>query len=236
MTSCERATTLFGSAWDDELTATERDGLERHIEACGMCRREYDEFARTLELVQALPRPQVDEGFAGRVLTAALAREAAAASVGRRLFAFPAAWSVPAFGRPALALAATFIVAVGVGAFLLSRPLPGPADVATVPATPAPIVATLPPPPPVEAPAQSPRAEVQAQTRRLPAASSIRVATPRVAPSTALAAAPGIADSLFDHTADVELILDPGQLRRERGRGYTPASPPGRGEAGSSAF
>ena len=233
MTTCERATTLFGSAWDDELTATERDGLERHIEACPSCHREYDEFARTLELVQALPRPQVDDGFAGRVLAAALAREAAGASVGRRLFVLPSAWSLPAFGRPALALAATFVVAIGVGAFLLSRPAPGPSNLATVVSAPAPIVATL-PMPAVQAPVNAEAPAVNP---------SLRLTTPSVRPSArreasgpAAATALTIADSLFDHTADVELVLDPVQLRRERGRGYTPASPSVRGETASITF
>ena len=104
MSSCDRAQSLFGRAWDDELTAAERDGLELHIKDCVACRREYDELARTLELVQTLPRPAVSDDFATRVLAEALRREHEVPAA-RRIFALPALPSFEiSFGRPALAL------------------------------------------------------------------------------------------------------------------------------------
>ena len=242
MTDCERSETLFGRAWDDELTAAERDGLERHFAGCAPCRREYDELARTLELVQALPRPQVDDSFAVRVLAAAQERELTTAAAGRRLFALPAAWSAPAFGRSALALAATLVVAAGIGAFLLAGP-----DHSVLES---PTVATTTTPPRVEAPPPS-----ATQTTTAPDAVIARVADPEPAvtsrarrrapvapvtsastPGTLAAEAPVDLDSLFDHSNDVELVLDPVQLRRERGRGYTPSSPTVKGEAASITF
>ena len=45
-----------------------------------------------------------------------------------------------------------------------------------------------------------------------------------------------IPDSLFDHSEDVELVLDPVKLRRERGRGYTPVPTSVRGEQASITF
>jgi hypothetical protein len=247
MTACERASTLFGRAWDDELTVAEKDGLERHFVACTPCRREYDELARTLELVQALPRPQVDDTFATRVLAEAQARERAGASAGRRPFALPAWASVPSFGRPAFALAATFVVAIGIGAFLLSRPAGGPTT-APVPSP----VATLVAPTtstPVRAPSTRPEVESIARagvpdgrdTRETREATTIaprtadRVPAPAEA-NLASAAVPSTLDSLFDHSADVELVLDPVQLRRERGRGYTPSTPTVKGETASITF
>ena len=246
MTACERATNLFGRAWDDELTAAERDGLERHFAACTPCRREYDELARTLELVQALPRPVVDDGFAVRVLAEAQARERAAASAGRRLFALPATWSAPSFGRPALAMAATFVVALGLGAFLLTRPavVPGPASrepsVAVVaepgPTTPAPATMDAPPATlPQVAPRSDERVAAASDAAPVPARRRAELADGAVA-TAAPAETPADLDSLFDHSEDVELVLDPVRLRRERGRGYTPASPSVRGEAASITF
>ena len=245
MTSCERASSLFGRAWDDELTVAEKDGLERHFADCAACRREYDELARTLELVQALPRPQVDDSFAGRVLAAAEARERAAQTKGRRWFGEARVLPAFAFGRPALALAATFIVAIGVGAFLLNRPthessVPTVATVTTPPRAAAP----TPSAPPVAVPATG---EVAARDRVASAAPTEAPASARVRKDVvpaangagSLAAAqptPAQLDSLFDHTADVELVLDPVQLRRERGRGYTPSSPTVKGEAASITF
>jgi anti-sigma factor RsiW len=249
MTACERATNLFGRAWDDELTAAERDGLERHFAACTPCRREYDELARTLELVQALPRPVVDDGFAVRVLAQAQARERAGEFAGRRLFALPAAWSALSFGRQAVAMAATFVVALGLGAYLMNRPMvaPGPSSrepsVAILaepgPTTPAPADVNAPvgtagervAPRSDERVASSPPAAAPAPRRVAPEGGT----APAVAAATTPATEAGL-DSLFDHSEDVELVLDPVRLRRERGRGYTPASPSVRGEAASITF
>src|SRR5262249_53957526 len=50
------------------------------------------------------------------------------------------------------------------------------------------------------------------------------------------AVAQAIPDSLFDHSADVDFVLDPVKVRRERGRGYTPVANPVRGEAASITF
>ena len=231
MTSCERAQSLFGRAWDDELTAVERDGLELHVKGCAGCRREYDEFARTLELVQALPRPAVSVDFAARVLVAAQAREREAAAAPRRIFAWPSLPSFEfgdiAFGRPALALAATFVVAVSAAVVLMRGPALGPAQAPTV-ADVAPQAQTVPAPTPaIETPA--PTTVVIADPAQQPARRTAATNASTLAPD-----APSIPDSLFDHTADVELVLDPVKLRRERGVGYTPTSV--RGEAASITF
>ncbi len=233
MIACERAQSLFGRAWDDELTVAERDGLELHMKDCAGCRREYDELARTLELVQALPRPAVKDDFATRVLAEALRRENEAPAR-RRIFAFPSMPSFEiSFGRPAMALAATFVVALGISAFLMR----GPVTTSETPlvanmqprVTEAPVVAIPEPTPAAPVTIASvdpaPRREVTA-----PASTPRRATT-----NSALAVeAPAIPDSLFDHTADVELVLDPVKLRHERGRGYTPTSV--RGEAASITF
>lgn len=231
MTSCERAQSLFGRAWDDELTAVERDGLELHVKGCAGCRREYDEFARTLELVQALPRPAVSDDFAARVLVAAAAREREVAAAPRRIFAWPSLPSFEfgdiAFGRPALALAATFVVAVSAAVVLMRGPAVGPTQAPTV-AVVAPQAQTV-PAPVVAAPA------VEAPVTIVAADPAPRREASRRTPATSLVVdAPMIPDSLFDHTADVELVLDPVKLRRERGVGYTPTSV--RGEAASITF
>jgi hypothetical protein len=55
----------------------------------------------------------------------------------------------------------------------------------------------------------------------------------RARSAEAVAAVP---DSIFDHTADVEFVLDPVKLRRERGRGYTPVPTSVRGEQASITF
>ncbi len=65
---CDRARSLFGACWDDELTQAERDGLEGHLATCPRCRTEYDHFSRSLELTAALPRIEASADFLDRVL------------------------------------------------------------------------------------------------------------------------------------------------------------------------
>ena len=56
----------------------------------------------------------------------------------------------------------------------------------------------------------------------------------RTTPGQALASA--VPDSLFDHSADFEFVLDPVKIRRERGRGYTPVTSSVRGQTASITF
>jgi len=234
MTSCERAQSLYGPAWDDELSVAEREGLELHFTACPSCRRDYDEFARTLELVQGLPRPQVAGDFATRVLAEARRREAAGGL--RRVGLFANGF----FARPgALAIAAALIVAVGVSGALFLRPTPGafkaPASqVAQAPSVLPKTAAAGDPDVPISSGpvAAMPRATAATVAPATPRAATTRTRT--AAPSEAVAAA--VPDSLFDHSADVELVLDPVKLRRERGRGYTPVPTSVRGEQASITF
>jgi anti-sigma factor RsiW len=65
---CDRARSLFGACWDDELTQAERDGLEGHLASCPRCRTEYDEFSRVLEWTASLPRIDASGELADRVL------------------------------------------------------------------------------------------------------------------------------------------------------------------------
>ena len=233
MTSCERAQSLYGPAWDDELSVTEREGLELHFTACPSCRRDYDEFARTLELVQGLPRPQVAGDFATRVLAEARRREAEGGL--RRVSAFAGGF----FARPAaLAIAVALIVAVGVSGALFLRPTPGPLK------TSAPQVAEAPSVLPRTATAGDPDVPISSgPVASAPQEAALASAPSHAATTVARTAAPAsgdamaaIPDSLFDHSEDVELVLDPVKLRRERGRGYTPVPTSVRGEQASITF
>ena len=223
MISCERAQTLFGPGWDDELSVVERESLEQHFAGCTPCRRDYDELARTLELVQGLPRPQVSGDFATRVLAEARRREAE----GGRGLLITRGW----FAHPArLAIAAALVVAAGVSGVMMSPKPQGEAPrVAQQVTAPAPVVVT---PDPIVAPPST----LASAGPVSPARSN---ATPTLArpernrPAEVYAAVP---DSLFDHTADVELVLDPVTLRKERGRGYTPVQTTVKGEQASITF
>ncbi len=244
MMRCDHSQNLVARAWDDELTVAERDTLETHWSSCAPCRRAYDEYARTLELVQSLPRPTVSADFAARVLSEARRREAEtkhASRLGRPGWAFGLA------PRPAFALAAAFAVVLGVGAVARFAPRGGESQAPAVATAPE-IAPSAPMAPVVEAPAPRIASAVptpsDARTERV-AGSEERVETPapaRIQPvsassdAMALADAPAVPDSLFDHSADVELVLDPVRMRRERGRGYTPVQTTVRGEAASITF
>ena len=257
MMHCDRAKELFGGAWDDELSVAERESVEGHLASCVSCHREYDDLARLLELVQTLPRPTVPSDFAEQVLLEARRRETAHPArrgfwarfagdrTGRPLF--------PWAGRPAFALAATLLVVGGGVAFYLAGPIhDGPQArsvagghvVASAPATPERLARPA-------AGAVSPRPSASAHRLRADHASGAGLASKHPAavpgghaglPGGALASganaadAPSVPDSLFDHSADVEFVLDPVTLKRERGRGYTPVQSPVRGEAASITF
>lgn len=233
MIACERAQSLFGPAWDDELSVAERESLELHFTGCPPCRRDYDELARTLELVQGLPRPQVSGDFAARVLVEAQRREAD----GGRGFAV----SRGLMARPMrLAIAAALFVAAGVSGILIAQKPAGDATkVAQTIVAKAPVVApgalAGDPDVPVSTVAEDAPSTVVSADPGSPAASS-KPTLARRAPARSAEALTTVPDSIFDHTADVEFVLDPVRLRRERGRGYTPVPTSVRGEQASITF
>lgn len=66
--NCSHARRLFGACWDDDITQAERDWLESHFASCPRCRAEYEDLARTLELVTTLPRTEPAPDLVDRVL------------------------------------------------------------------------------------------------------------------------------------------------------------------------
>ena len=236
MIACERAQSLYGPAWDDELSVAERESLELHFAGCPSCRRDYDEFARTLELVQALPRPQVSGDFATRVLSEARRREAEGGrgfSVSRGLFARPVR----------LAVAAALLVAAGVSGILLAqRPEGDATKMAQSQVVPAPALPSHQSPGDPDAPVSTSVEDAKAAPATLASAgpsSPAKSSEPTLARPNRARSAETLAtvpDSVFDHSADVEFVLDPVRLRRERGRGYTPVPTTVRGEQASITF
>ncbi len=185
--NCAGARRLFGAYWDDEITLAERDWLESHFHACAPCRAEYEEFARSLELVGSLPRVEARPDLAER----ALARARRAPGAPDRLPIGAPRW-VPVTATAALlAIAATLTLQwMGVSPYRRGAEPARVADVAVPDATP-PAAARL-----VTGPGEG--------------AVAGRVGAPDA----------GVPDSLFDHSADIEFILDPVVLHK--GRVHTP--------------
>jgi predicted anti-sigma-YlaC factor YlaD len=124
---CHEARLLFTVLWDDEITQAEKEGIEGHFASCPSCRREYDEYARALELVAALPRVETSADMVEATLARARRSSTAPDHVTER-----PAW-VPATAAAALLIVVAALVThwTGVG--------PGPwvdRPVASLPATP----------------------------------------------------------------------------------------------------
>jgi predicted anti-sigma-YlaC factor YlaD len=176
MNRCDQARRLYGAYWDDEVTQAEREWLETHFTACAGCRAQYEQLARTLEIIGSLPRTEVAQDLPERALVAA-----------RRASAVPDRLAVaPTTPRwvPVTAAAALLVV---VFALLLPTVMPrlGTQDAG--------LRASLP-------------SNDVAEPRLLASAVQDPAAKPAVT----------LADSLFDHSEDVEFILDPVVLHRGR--------------------
>jgi anti-sigma factor RsiW len=185
--NCRQSRGLFSAYWDDELTQAEREWLEAHFATCPSCRREYDEMTRAVELVGALPRVEVETGFAEKVL--ATARRKAPAQ--DRIPITTSRWI------PLTAVAA--LVAVMGGTALQWIGLP------KVQRSGAPSVEE-------QVVLQPVRIAEEGTAGREPNARAEAEPEP-------LAAMGDIPDSLFDHSEDVEFILDGVTLRK--GRAHT---------------
>lgn len=109
--TCDEARALFTDLADGRLGAAERAAVGAHLATCAECRREWEGFERTLELLHGLPRYRAPAGFPERVLSAA--RPAPwPRRLARRLF-------VPLHVK--LPVEAAAIALIAVGASLMTR-------------------------------------------------------------------------------------------------------------------
>jgi len=187
---CSQARRLFGAYWDDDATQAERECVEAHFAACAECRREYEEYSRALEWVATLPRVEARPDFTERVL----ARARRATAVPDRMREPGVRWV------PATAAAALLVVVAGLlSPWLGIRPgthLAGRTPAGTVVREPELVQPQL----------------ATARDEGAPARESGHSGR-----GSQLAGGPSFdADSLFDHSEDVEFILDPITLRRGR--------------------
>ncbi len=179
MNRCDQARRLFGAYWDDEGTQAEREWLETHFTACPGCRRQYEQFSRTLEVVSSMPRTEIAQDLPERALLAA-----------RRAGVVPDRLAIAPATPRWVPITATAALAVLVVALLL----------------------------PAVAPLLGTRGE---GLRASLAPGEPAVAEPRLVasaehPANVARPTATLADSLFDHSDDVEFILDPVVLHRGR--------------------
>ena len=181
--NCTHARRLFAAFWDDETTQAEREWLEGHFASCPACRREYEQYARTLEVLGSLPRIEAAPDLAERALQRARRAETAP----DRLPLLRPQW-VPITAGLAAALLLTLTI--------LGPWLGGARNSRIAERTPA--ERTLSEPVLVNPPHALPAAGVDSRLGQ-----NLRSGAP-------------LPDSLFDHSADVEFILDPVTLHRGR--------------------
>jgi len=204
--NCGDARRLFGAYWDDEITLAERDWLESHFASCAACRGEYETFARTVELVGSLPRAEVRPGLDER----ALARARRATAAPDRLPVGTPRWIPVTATASLLAIAATMTLQwMGIAPVARLNPA------RTTPAVTQPVLVHS-----ADAPATS--------------ASGTDAGT--AAPETLAPVAGTVPDSLFDHSADVEFILDPVKLRKGRAHTVLRLNPDVQGEKAVITF
>jgi anti-sigma factor RsiW len=188
--NCHQARRLFGACWDDETTQAERDWLEAHFAACAPCRTEYEAFSRALELAASLPREEASADLVDRVVARA-----------RRLAPAPDRVALPGRRWVPITAAAALLAIVGI----LAAPWTGLRS-PVVPSSTAVIE-------PVSVPQLRVTPTASAHSRETAGAPA---ATGRPIAPTATASLTDIPDSLFDHSEDVEFILDPVTLRHGR--------------------
>jgi anti-sigma factor RsiW len=184
--TCAHARRLFGAYWDDETTQAERETLEGHFAGCEHCRGEYDRMTRTLEAMASLPREEAAPDFTERVL----ARARRASPAPDRVGAGTRSW-VPLTAAASLVVIAAVMVSPWIGMFL--RPE-------------TPVTALV-------EPVAQPELVAGVEATSVPPASVRSPDAARVPATETLASIP---DSMFDHSADVEFILDPVAVRRGR--------------------
>ncbi len=206
---CAQVRELFGAYWDDETTQAERECLESHFATCVTCRDEYDAFTRSLEVMGSLPRIEASAELLERVLARA-----------RRSITSPDRVADP--GRRWMPVTAVAVVLALAGALLIPW-------LGTIRRPPA--MARVPSAAPVRVP-ELVQPRLASGARPSPATRTGEADRSRRA-AQALAVIP---DSLFDHSEDVEFILDPVMLRRGRAHAITRAPSGVQGEPAVITF
>lgn len=182
--NCSHARKLFAASWDDETTQAEREWLEGHFSSCPACRRDYEQYARTVELLGSLPRVEPSPELPERVLQRV-----------RRTESVPDSLPV---GRPLWVPVGTAMAAGALIALTLAGPwLNQQRDPRTATGLPDGAAVTEP-------------VLVHAPSENSPGAPATGLLAARTDHSQVAA------DSLFDHSEDVEFILDPVTLHRGR--------------------
>jgi len=110
---CRDFTPQLDDCLDGRLDAAARRSIQQHLERCPDCRRLHQHAAALQAALRTLPAPTPRQGFVDQALSRATDAAAGAVRTPRR-------------GVLGMALAASLVLGVAVGVFLVTRPAPVP--------------------------------------------------------------------------------------------------------------
>jgi len=96
--NCEKARDRFSSLWEKELAPLEEKVLQEHLSSCPECRREFEQFEKTMGCLRSVGEAEVPEGFLSELYkkrnekTGAIPLE----KPGGKWFHFPLSFKLPA--------------------------------------------------------------------------------------------------------------------------------------------
>ncbi len=108
---CRDFTQQLDDCLDGRLDAAARRSIQEHLERCPDCRRLHQHAAALQAALRTLPAPTPRQGFVDQALSRATGAAAGAVRTPRR-------------GVLGMALAASLVLGVAVGVFLVTRPAP----------------------------------------------------------------------------------------------------------------
>ncbi len=60
---CEKVRDRFSSLWEKEMTSLEEKGIREHLSSCPECRREFEQFEKTMQWLHSVEEVEVPDGF-----------------------------------------------------------------------------------------------------------------------------------------------------------------------------
>src|SRR5512135_103452 len=60
---CERVRDRFSSLWEKELASPEEKNIREHLSSCAECRREFEQFEKTMQWLHSVEEVEVPDGF-----------------------------------------------------------------------------------------------------------------------------------------------------------------------------
>jgi hypothetical protein len=94
---CEKIRDRFSSLWEKELTPVEKKTVEEHLSSCPACRREFEQFEKTMKWLHSAGELEVPDGFLPELLKKMDERKRIAPDkkVTERWFNFPLSLRLP---------------------------------------------------------------------------------------------------------------------------------------------